>query len=244
MGLRQTDEEGSVIEVSPEYPVSMTGIQGGGKKTLRDGLVSRFAGFEAVELHLLELGRMVDLEGLQTFRDRYREQDRLVREIAGRGRLAVTSRLGILDVALVASVMAGLGKIEEAGVAAFLEQVDGDVPAMLFPRTLAAVVADAATLQQRLATRDESRAQKPSRGGKALRFMAEKLEDVYVHGRYPHPAIERIVEPYRRSGTLLVVDTAALDEAEALELVARHLEEQGLVPGGPAQPVAAPAEGR
>jgi hypothetical protein len=156
----------------------------------------------------------------------------------------VTSRLGILDVALVAGVMAALGRIDEASVEQFLEQVDRDVPAMLFPRTLAAVVADPSTLQQRLAARDEGRAQKPSRGGRALRFMAGKLLDVYIRGLYPHPAIERIVDPYRRSGMLLVVDTAVLDEAGALDLVARHLEDHGLVPGGLAQPAAAPAEGR
>ncbi|HEY8202472.1 MAG TPA: hypothetical protein VII47_14110 [Actinomycetota bacterium] len=232
-----------MFNVSTGYPISMTGIQGGGKKTLRDGLVARFPRFEPVELHLLKLGRMVDLEGLQVFRDRYREQDRLVRDIVGRERLAVTSRLGILDVALVASVMAGLGKIEQDGVEAFLEEVEADVPAMLFPSTLAAVTADAATLQQRLAARDEGQARKPSRGARALAFMAGKLEDVYVRGAYPHPVVEHMVEPYRRSGTLLLVDTAALDEAEALGLVAQHLEDHGAV-SGPAQRLAAPAEGR
>jgi hypothetical protein len=233
------------MTVSSGYPISMTGIQGGGKKTLRDGLVARFPRFEPVELHLLELGRMVDLQGLQTFRDRYMEQDRLVRDIAGRGNLAVTSRLGILDVALVASVMAGLGKIERAGVEAFLEQVDADVPALLFPRTLAAVMADAATLQQRLAARDEDQARRPSRGSKALGFMAGKLEDVYVRGVYPHPVVERIVELYRQSGTLLVVDTAALDEAAALEVVERHLDDHGVIAGGSSgERSAVPAEGR
>jgi hypothetical protein len=139
--------------------------------------------------------------------------------------------------------MAGLGKIEQDGVEAFLEEVEADVPAMLFPSTLAAVTADAATLQQRLAARDEGQARKPSRGARALAFMAGKLEDVYVRGAYPHPVVEHMVEPYRRSGTLLLVDTAALDEAEALGLVAQHLEDHGAV-SGPAQRLAAPAEGR
>jgi hypothetical protein len=62
--------------------------------------------------------------------------------------------------------------------------------------------------------------------------MAARLEEIYVLGRYPHPLIAQIVELYRGSGSLVVVDTSKLDATEALALVVRFLEEsKALAPG-------------
>ena len=93
-----------------------------------------------------------------------------------------------------------------------------------------------ATLLRRLAERDEARGRKPPRGVKALSEMATRLEEIYVLGHYPHPLVAQIVEFYRGSGSLLIVDTSKLDEAEALALVVRFLgESKALTTGvGPA----------
>jgi hypothetical protein len=226
-----------MMNVAGSYPISMSGIHGSGKATLRDGVARRYDRCEGIDFHLLELGRKVDVAGLSTFRDRYLEQDGLVRQAIERGRLPVTSRLGILDVAIVASVMAAMGRLPEDDVRSFLERLADDLPAVLFPRTLAAVVCEPTTLLRRLAERDEARGRTPPRGVKVLSEMATRLEEIYVLGRYPHPLIAGIVELYRGSGSLVVVDTSKLDAAEALALVVRFLEESkalatGLAPGG------------
>jgi hypothetical protein len=221
-----------MMNVADSYPISMSGIQGAGKATLRDGLARRYGRCEGIDFHLLELGRKVDLAGLSTFRDRYRVQDGLVRQAIERGRLPVTSRLGILDVAILASVMADLGRIPAEGVDSFLHTVADDLPSLLFPRTLAAVVCEPTTLLQRLVARDEARGRNPPRGLKVLGEMAARLEEIYVAGHYPDPRIAQIVEFYRGSGSLLVVDTSKLDEAEALALVVEFLEQsKGLSAG-------------
>jgi hypothetical protein len=214
-----------MMNVADSYPISMSGIQGAGKATLRDGLARRYGRCEGIDFHLLELGRKVDLAGLSTFRDRYRVQDGLVRHAIEQGRLPVTSRLGILDVAILASVMADLGRIPAEGVDSFLHTVVDDLPSLLFPRTLAAVVCEPTTLLQRLVARDEARGRNPPRGLKVLGEMAARLEEIYVAGHYPDPRIAQIVEFYRGSGSLLVVDTSKLDEAEALALVVEFLEQ-------------------
>jgi hypothetical protein len=215
----------------------MSGMHGSGKATLRDGLARRFDRCEGIDFHLLALGRKVDVAGLATFRDRYLEQDGLVRHAIERGHLPVTSRLGMLDVAILASVMAAMGRLPADDVRSFLERLADDLPAVLFPRTLAAVVCEPTTLLRRLAERDEARGRTPPRGVKVLGEMATRLEEIYMLGRYPHPVIAQIVELYRGSGSLVVVDTSKLDAAEALALVVRFLEESkalttGVAAGG------------
>src|SRR2546423_10088857 len=134
--------------------------------------------------------------------------------------------------------MAALGRIPKHDVDSFLDSIAGDLSNVLFPRTLAAVVCEPATLLRRLAARGEARGRRPSRGVKALSEMATRLEAIYVLGRYPHPLVGQIVEFYRGSGSLLIVGTSELDEAEALAMVVRFLEESkalttGVAPAGP-----------
>lgn len=217
------------IAIEPRYPLSMTGMHGTGKKTLRDGLASKFERFSAVQYKLLQLGRMVDAEGLVEFRERARGQDGLVREQIASGLLPVTSRLGILDVAITACSMSRLGRIDAAIVDGFLSDLGSDLAAAAMPRALVATMTAPDVLQQRLLARD----QQAGGGGKArgagpLARMAALVEEIFLHERYPHPLVERIVRTYRDAGALLVVDTGARDRDEALADAAEFVERSGL----------------
>lgn len=213
------------FKTEPRYPLSMTGMHGTGKKTLRDGLSARFDRFSAVQYKLLQLGRMVDAEGLVEFRERAREQDGLVREQMERGSLPVTSRLGILDVAITACSMAKLGRIDATVVEAFLSDLTSDLATTAMPRCLVATLTAPDILQQRLLARDQQAGgSSKARGAGPLTRMAAFIEEIFLHERYPHPLVERIVRSYRDSGALLIVDTGLRDRDEALTHVAEFVE--------------------
>lgn len=211
------------------YPLSMTGMHGTGKKTLRDGLVSRFDRFSAVQYKLLQLGRMVDAEGLAEFRERAREQNGLVREQMERGLLPVTSRLGVLDVAITACSMSRLGKIDAALVDAFVSELAGDLETAPMPRALVATRTAPEILQQRLIARDQQAGGDGKRRGVGpLARMAALIDEIFLEERYPHALVERIVRSYRDTGTLLVVDTGQRDPGQALNDVAAFVERTAL----------------
>jgi hypothetical protein len=217
------------ITTEPRYPLSMTGMHGTGKKTLRDGLAARFDRFSAVDYKLLQLGRMVDAEGLVEFRGRAREQDRLIRDEIERGSLPVTSRLGILDVAILACSMSRLGRIDTVAVDTFLADLGTDVATTAMPRLLVATMTAPDVLQQRLLARDQQAGGGDrKRGAGPLARMAAILEEIFLHERYPHPLVERIVRSYRDAGALLVVDTGARNHEEALADVAAFVERSGV----------------
>jgi hypothetical protein len=208
------------IKTEPRYPLSMTGMHGTGKKTLRDGLAPRFELFSAVEYKLLQLGRMVDAEGLVEFRERAREQDRLVREQIGLGSLPITSRLGILDVAITACSMSRLGRIDTAVVDAFVSDLASDLATAAMPESLVATVTAPEVLQERLLARDQQAGGSKARGARPLAGMVALIEEIFLHERYPHTLVERIVRSYRDSGALLIVNTGQRDREEALADVA------------------------
>jgi hypothetical protein len=198
------------------YPISFSGMHGCGKKTLRDGLCAATEGYHPIHYKLLELGRMVDEDGLHVFRARAREQDRLVREAIAQGGQAVTSRLGILDVAITACTMARLGRIDADIVDAFVASLGEDIEHAALPRTLAVVLTPAATLQERLLARDQQAGASNTRGQAKLARMVDFMEEIFVQGICPHPVIERLVGSYRERDALLLVDTGRRDRAAAL----------------------------
>lgn len=216
------------MRIEADYPVSMTGVHGAGKKTLRDRLCALHADYVPVEYKLLKLGRMVDQAGLNAFRERMLEQDRLVDAVLEAGQHPVTSRLGVLDVAIIAAVMAKFGRIEASVTGAYLERLERDLADLFMPRALIAVWAPAEVLQNRLQERDRDKDVKPSRGAAKMAGLIAFTKEIFVEGHYPHPLIERIVERYRHEGRLLLLDTGHVDSAAACECAVDFLAARGL----------------
>jgi len=214
------------FQIEPRYPVSMTGIQASGKKTLRDGIARRLPGFVAVELDLLKLGRMVDLEGLETFRERYLALDRMVKEACAGAQFPVTQRLGILDVATVAQFMSRAGRVDRIAAAAFLDQVAGDASLVSMPAALVWVRCGVEVLLQRLQRRDEQNGVKLSRAGKPLAALESFLDGLVAGTESAHPLIVDIVGHYRTADRLLTIDTTELDPVAAQDRVIAFLREK------------------
>jgi hypothetical protein len=219
------------MKIESDYPVSLSGMHGTGKKTLRDGLAARVERFSAIEYKLLQLGRMVDEDGLRVFRGRAEEQDRLIRERLARGLCPVTSRHGILDVAITACSMTRLGRIDAAVVDAFVANLADDLERAAMPRTLVIVLTPADVLQERLRARDEQAGASNARGLGKLARMADLMQEIFLGERYPHPLVERIIRSYRDAGDLLVVDTGQRDRNGAVADVLAFLEHRQIVPG-------------
>jgi hypothetical protein len=169
---------------------------------------------------------MVDEDGLHVFRARASEQDRLVRAAIAQGGQAVTSRLGILDVAITACTMARLDRIDADIVDAFVATLGDDLEHAALPRTLAVVLTPAAILQERLLARDQQAGASNTRGQAKLARMAAFMEEVFVQGIFPHPVIERLVDSYRERDALLVLDTGQRDRASALADVQAFLAQR------------------
>ena len=222
------------MKIEADYPVSLSGMHGTGKKTLRDGLAARVERFSAIEYKLLQLGRMVDEEGLRVFRGRATEQDGLIRERLAQGLRPVTSRHGILDVAVTACTMSRLGRIEPAVVDAFVASLADDLARAAMPRALVIVLTPAEVLQARLLARDQAAGGSNTRGQGKLARMAELMQEIFVGERYPHALVERIVRAYRDAGDLLVVDTGERDRDGALADVLAFLERRQIPSGSDA----------
>jgi hypothetical protein len=219
------------MKIEAEYPVSMSGMHGTGKKTLRDGLSARAERLVAVDYKLLQLGRMVDEDGLRVFRERAEEQDRLVREHMAQGRWPVTSRSGILDVAITACSMSRLGRIDPGVVDGFVASLADDLARAAMPRALVIVLTPAEVLQERLLARDQQAGSSNARGLGKLARMADFMQEIFVGEHYPHALVERIVRSYRDTDDLLVVDTGQRDRGGALADVLAFLERRQILPG-------------
>lgn len=222
------------MEIESRYPVSLSGMHGTGKKTLRDGLSARVERFSAIDYKLLQLGRMVDEDGLRVFRGRAEEQDRLVRERIAQGLCPVTSRHGVLDVAITACSMSRLGRIDPAVVDGFVASLADDLARAAMPRALVIVLTPAEVLQDRLLARDQQAGSSNARGAGKLARMAELMQEVFVAEHYPHPVVERIVRTYRDAGDLLVVDTGRRDRDGALADVLAFLGRRQILSGATA----------
>jgi len=224
------------MKIETEYPVSLSGMHGTGKKTLRDGLAARVERFSGVDYKLLQLGRMVDEDGLRVFRERAADQDRLVRDHIARGLWPVTSRHGVLDVAITACSMSRLGRIDPAAVDAFVASLANDLERAAMPRALVIVLTSAEVLQDRLLARDQQAGSSNARGLGKLARMVELMQEIFLAERYPHAVVERIVRRYRDAGDLFIVDTGARDRAGALAEAIGFLERRGILSGqtGPA----------
>ncbi len=216
------------IEFEPCYPVSITGVHGAGKKTLRDGIAAAGEPFAAVSFDLVKLGRIVDAEGLETFRDRYLQLDARIREHCRMGRWPVTSRFGILDIAIVASFMARVGRIETGVVESYLARLRQDAQSVCYPRALIAMVCRPEALAERLRKRDLENGLNAPRGAKALAGLVAFLEGIYVRADYPHPAIAEIVSPYKQEGRFLSLDTSESTPAGSLEEAKAFLGRAGI----------------
>ena len=219
------------MKIEAAYPVSLSGMHGTGKKTLRDGLATRVERFSAIDYKLLQLGRMVDEDGLQVFRERARDQDRLVRERIAQGLFPVTSRHGILDVAVTACTMSRLGRIDAAVVDAFVASLADDLAVAAMPRALVIVLTSAEILQDRLLARDQQAGSSNARGLGKLARMAEFVQEIFIGEHYPHPVIEQLVRGYRDAGDLLVVDTGRRDRDGAVADVLAFLDRRRVVSG-------------
>lgn len=219
------------MKIEAAYPVSMSGMHGTGKKTLRDRLSARVERFSAVEYKLLQLGRMVDEDGLRVFRGRAEEQDRLVRERIAQGVWPVTSRHGVLDVAITACSMSRLGRIDAGVVDAFVASLADDLERAAMPRTLVILLTAAEALQERLLARDQQAGSSNARGLGKLARMAELMQEIFLDERYPHALVERIVRGYRDADDLLVVDTGQRDRDEAAADVLAFLERRNVLRG-------------
>jgi hypothetical protein len=214
------------LQIEPRYPVSMTGIQGSGKKTLRDGIASRLPGFVAVELELLKLGRMVDLEGLKTFRERYLALDLKVKEASAAGHFPVTQRLGILDVAIIAEFMSRAGRVDRVAAASFLDEVKRDASFISMPSAMVWVRCGVDGLLERLHRRDEENGVKLSRAAKPLAALQSFLDGVRSGTESTHPLIMEIVDHYRTTDLVLTIDTTDLDPIAAQDRVIAFLQKK------------------
>ncbi len=211
------------MNIHPAYSLSMTGVHGAGKKTLQAHLCEASETLRPVPLKLFQLGRMIDLEALYLFRSRCHQQHEVVEEIAEAGHHAVTSRLGILDVAIYACAMQQFGRIPASEVIEFLEVLSGDLERLHLPHALIAMFCDAAQLQERLVARDAQKKLKAARGLKKLERMVNLVRGIFIDAIYPHPLVAAIVEHYRTTGALLVLDTTMRDPVDTYHTAHRFL---------------------
>lgn len=204
----------------------MTGAHGAGKATLTRGLTERL-GLSSVDVKVFALGRMLDAAGLETCRGNAGEQNRQVRELAAARRGVVTSRLGLLDVAVYAAAMRRFGRIDAADVAAAIGRLRRDLDdGYALPQALIAMVCDAEALQDRLLGRDRKKGLQASRSVKKLRRLLDVMSAIYRDGDYPDDLVAELVEHYRGRDRLLVLDTTGLDVEATRDAAARFLEER------------------
>lgn len=214
----------SEIQTSPLYVVSMSGIHGAGKATLAGGLC-RELDLRPIPVKIFALGRMLDEEGLWTCRENALEQNRQVRA-GGAPERAATSRLGLLDIAIYASAMAGFGKMDPAFVERLYATLRQDCAAdYRFPRALIGMVGRAEVIQERLLSRDAQKGATASRGVRKLDRMYDLFVRIYRDGDYPGELVAEIVESYRRRGALLLIDSSEKGieavRAEAVDFLRR-----------------------
>ena len=223
------------VNTHPGYVLSMTGIHGAGKGTLRNGLVAH-RGFSADDLKVFALGRMLDAEGLWTCRENAKEQNRRAMAIALRGERAVTSRLGLLDVAIYGRVMQRWGKIADADVDSLLAAIRADLASdYVLPSALVALVCQPEALQERLLARDANAGKAASRGQKALARMVAALSEIYAGEVSIDPLVDEVLDHYRSQERFVLIDTSSVGIEVLRADVVAFLERSGLMsqPGDP-----------